>query len=364
MKIFYLPDLGEGLADAEIQEWYVKAGDTVEVDQPLVSMETAKAVVDVPAPFAGTVEKLFGAVGDTIDTDAALIGFIDEHATAKHEDKGTVVGNIETSNVILEEQVSISETTLTATPGKRALARRRGVTVDELTKNRRVNLQSIKKTASATDPLPEGYQRIPRVRRAMVNSMAHAHETIAAVTIVDDADIHAWHGKGDITLRVIRAIAHACSVEPIMHASFDAEHMAYHHNEHVNVGIAVDAPHGLFVPVLHNVDQKTDAELREQINQLKQHAKDKSFSPEALQGATISLSNFGMIAGRYGTPMIVAPMVSIVGIGKLRDNVIAIEGDIVIHKTMPISISLDHRAVTGGEATRFLGAMIHALEKP
>lgn len=362
MKIFRLPDLGEGLADAEIQEWYVKPGDIVEVDQPLVSMETAKAVVDVPAPFAGTVEKLFGESGDSINTDAPLIGFEGEEIEPR-KDQGTVVGNIETSDVVLTEQVTFRDSQNLSTPGIRALARRRGIALEQNAQHRRISSKQLKTLAKQAEKIPEGFERIPNVRRAMVMSMAHAHESIAAVTITDDADIQSWYGHDDITLRVIRAIAYACTVEPIMHASFNAEHLAFRLNEHVNIGIAVDAPHGLYVPVLQAVDKQTDKELREKINHLKQQAKNKSFTPEDLQGATISLSNFGMIAGRYGTPMIVPPMVAIVGIGKLRDTVVPVKGEVVIHKIMPISISLDHRAVTGGEATRFLGAMIEALEK-
>ena len=378
MKLFKLPDLGEGLPDAEIREWYIKAGDDITVDQPMVAMETAKALVDVPAPFSGKIEKLFGEVGDTIETGHALVGFEGEgDAELEKQDTGTVVGEIKSSNKILEE-IAIGITTqpaaqqqIRATPNVRAFARNVGIDINTITpKGERIMIQDIKDAmghptistvdapVTMTDP---NMQKLSNARRAMAMSMAKSHQEIVPVTIVDDADIYLWQGKHDITIRLIRALQTAVEQEPMLNISFDGPSMSYKLNEKINLGLAIDSPHGLFVPVLKDIQAKSDQELRQMINEFKQQAQSKSIRPDDLRGATIMLSNFGSLAGRYANPIIIQPMVAIIGIGKKRDSVVAHNGNAEIHPIIPISVSSDHRAVTGGEAARFLFAMISAL---
>ena len=367
MKLFKLPDLGEGLPDAQIREWYIKEGDTVAMDQPLVAMETAKALVDVPAPYAGVIEKLFGAVNDTINTGDPLIGFVDATATADTErkDTGTVVGNIEVSDTVIADDtfsVGMAGSHDAATPAARALARSRGVDLNNIhTQDGHVHVADVKNASKTTTKLAEGFEPLSAVRRAMILSMEKSHQEVVPVTITDDADIHAWYGKDNITIRIIRAIAQACAAEPMLNASFDGKHMAYKLNPAINIGLAVDTKHGLYVPVIHDAANKSDADIRALINQYKQQAETKSIAKDALHGATIILSNFGTIAGRYATPILLPPMTAIVGIGKLRDEVVAFKGEIVIHKVLPISLSVDHRAITGGEAARFLSGLITNL---
>lgn len=368
MKIFKLPDLGEGLPDAQIREWYIKEGDFVKVDQPLVAMETAKALVDVPSPYEGVIEKLFGAVDDMIRTGDPLISFIDTTSTsdAERKDTGTVVGNIEAGDkIVADDTFNVKNTTNynSPTPAVLALARRRGVDLTSLsTADGQIRMADIK-AASKTASVPfEGFEPLPAVRRAMILSMEKSHQEIVPVTITDDADIQAWYGQENITIRIIRAIAKACTAEPMLNAYFNGKQMTYKVNKTINIGLAVDTPHGLYVPVLHDVASLSDEAIRTLINQYKQQAETKSIPKEALQGATIMLSNFGTIAGRYATPIILPPMTAIVGIGQLRDDVVAFEGDIVIHKTLPLSLSVDHRAITGGEAARFLKKLIEHLK--
>ncbi len=374
MIIFKLPDLGEGLPDAIIREWYIKQGDVVKVDQPLVAMETAKALVDVPAPYAGTIEKLFGEVGDTIETGNPLIGFEGEGAAETKTDSGTVVGAIEQSGKIIQEtafgvsrQSSHSGTQrIKATPAVRALAKKLGVDLTTLTpQGARITAAEVRQAAHQSNPsdasLPEDMQALTPARRAMVMSMKKSQQEVVPVTLVDDADIHAWPAKTDTTLRLLRAIAAACQQEPMLNASFDGQHMAYRLNQAINVGIAVDTEHGLYVPVLKDIAKRDDNDLREQINQFKQQARDKSIAQADLHGATIMLSNFGAIAGRYASPIIVPPMVAIIGVGRSRDEVVAIDNKPAIHKMMPLSITVDHRLITGGEAARFLKTLITTL---
>ena len=201
------------------------------------------------------------------------------------------------------------------------------------------------------------------VRRAMVISMNESHKRVVPITLSDDADISAWDDKQDITVRLIRAVAAGCEAVPMLNATFDDEKLAYRLNPEINLGIAVDTPHGLYVPVLKNIAAQEDRQLREKINQFKQQAQEKSIQQADLHGATIILSNFGAFAGRYANPIIVPPMVAIIGIGKAREEVVPAAGKPAIHRIIPLSITVDHRLVTGGEAARFLKAMIDDLAK-
>lgn len=456
IKTFYLPDLGEGLPDATVVEWHVKEGDSIKLDAPLCSMETAKAVVDVPSPYTGKVTKLHGAAGDIIETGAALADFepdpnakqrAEAESTGHHhgpknsvgstaadnakkvvasddggeveqteqvrEDEGTVVGAMVSGNTVHVEQVS-SAGGVKAVPAVRALAKKLKV---DLTRVRPtgadgvVTLKDVKDAAAnGSAPLgaastgtpaasagrhlaPELPQPTPArtatslsgkpvrtappsqaasgqpeqlkgVRRNMARVMAEAHANVVPTTLVDDADLHAWIGKQDITARLIRAIVAACKAVPALNAWFDGKNLSRTLHPHVDIGIAVDTEDGLFVPALRNADMLDGNGVRAAIKRLRTQVEDRSIPSSELSGYTISLSNFGMFAGRYATPVVVPPTVAIVGAGKLSHDVVAVMGGIEVHKRMPISLTFDHRAATGGEAARFLKALLDDMALP
>ena len=373
MKIFKLPDLGEGLPDAIIREWHVKVGDEVKTDQSIVSMETAKALVDVPAPFDGKVEKLFGDVDDTIETGQALIGFEGEDETEETADAGTVVGAIEQSETVLKESatgVTPTKTTgarVKATPAVRTLAKQLGVDLATIkTNGERITADEVKQAAGsapkAATKKPNDMEVMSPVRKAMVLSMNQSHRTVVPVTLSDEVDISVWKGKENITIRIIRAIQHACEKEPMLNATFDGQHMAYRYNKMINLALAVDTPHGLYVPVLKDIATQSDEQLRQKINQFKQQAQDKTIAQDDLRGGTIIFSNFGAIAGRTANPVILPPMTAIVGVGRLYDGVVAVDGKPTVRPVLPLSVTVDHRAVTGGELARFLRAMMDSLK--
>lgn len=368
MDIFNLPDLGEGLPDAEIHAWFVKEGDTVTVDQPLVSMETAKAVVDVPSPQAGKIIKLFGNSGDVIKTGEPLVAFEADKPLA---DKGTVVGNLEESNIVTEDNFSIgsdnTQTRIKATPAVRMLAKKLGVdlnTVKGTGENQLVTKEDIERHAHKSTALPEGFEPLRGARRAMLASMVLSHQEIVPVSIFDEANIQSWEPGMDITVRLIRAIIHAVKVEPALNAWFDTNHAARKCFKSVNLGLAMDTAEGLFVPVIEHAETQSETDLRTTINAYKIDVQKRAIAPEKLKGATITLSNFGKFAGRHASPIIVPPQVAILGVGRLYQAVIAQDGKMEIGKVLPLSLSFDHRAVTGGEATRFLGAVMEDLQKP
>ncbi|KAB7768597.1 dihydrolipoamide acetyltransferase family protein [Xanthomonas maliensis] len=504
-KTFHLPDLGEGLPDATIVEWFVKEGDNVRLDEPLVSMETAKAVVDVPSPFSGTVVKLAGAAGDVIVTGAMLAQFAldasqpqradgqdtghghghaaaqastpstgqsaagptarvvasdnggeiaDAHAGAdaagERDDAGTVVGAMQTSNTVQSEQ-AIAVGGVRAMPVVRALARKLHVDLAQVRAtgpDGTVTLADVKQAAAAgtarpspgaqgapispaagrggpipareRGPISEGGganglaadgsdrpatatllspageaarradegntarstlsasgrpvrtqppgvavkgqpEQLKGVRRNMARVMADAHRKVVPTTLNDDADIHAWQPGNDVTVRLVRAIVRACQAVPALNAWFDGDALSRTLHSQVDVGIAVDTDEGLFVPALRNADMLDAHGIRESVNRLRQQVEQRSIAPSELSGYTISLSNFGMFAGRYATPVVVPPCVAIVAAGRARYQLTPVMGGVETHKVIPLSLTFDHRAATGGEAARFLRALIDDL---
>ena len=441
-KKFLLPDLGEGLPDATIVEWYVKEGDMIRLDENLVSMETAKAVVDVPSPVSGKVLKLAGGPGDVIVTGTMLAEFeIDpslpqraegqdtghhhgpSHAApepaaptpaaaakAEPEDAGTVVGAMQVGNAVVSE-AAVAVGGVKAVPAVRAMARKLGVDITRVRASGvdgTVSMDDVKRAAAdgsakpgatpaparAAAPVaatpaaapagrstlsqsgkpmrtqPPGVaatgqpEQLKGVRRNMARVMADAHAKVVPTTLCDDADLHAWIGKQDITTRLVRAIVTACKTVPALNAWFDGEALSRTMHPNVDIGIAVDTDDGLFVPALRNADMLDARGIREGINRLRAQVEARTLPASELSGYTISLSNFGMFAGRYATPVVVPPCVAIVGAGKLSHDVVAVMGGIEVHRRMPISLTFDHRACTGGEAARFLKALLDDMALP
>ncbi|MGH8458529.1 MAG: dihydrolipoamide acetyltransferase family protein [Nevskiales bacterium] len=365
MTIFRLPDLGEGLIEAEIREWHVKAGDTVRQDQPLVAVETDKAVVDIPSPQGGKLIKLHGKAGDIVPVGAPLVEF----EGGEDKDAGSVVGRIERSQAVVKEEATAAAAPgkgFRATPAVRALAHK-------------LNVDLTVVTPSGSDSMitAEDIQRVARVlaeagpleplrgpRRAMARSMALAHAEVATVTVTDDADLGDWQDGEDVTLRLIRAMVEAVKVEPGLNAWYDSQALGRRLLKKVHLGIAVDTPDGLFVPVLRDVASRDRASLRQGLENLKRDVRARTLPQEELRGYTITLSNYGVFGGRYSDPVIVPPCVAILGAGRIREQVVARDGQPAVRPVMPLSLSFDHRCVTGGEATRFLMAAIEDLQKP
>lgn len=367
MKIFKLPDLGEGLQEAEIVEWHVKAGDEVAVDQPLVSVETAKAIVEIPSPQAGRVEKLFAQAGQLVHVGAPLVGF---EGAAEDSDAGTVVGNVQVGREVKSEApAAIGASTrgpaIKATPAVRAMARQLNVELAMVTPSgpdgviTAADVQRVAKILSELGP-PE---ILRGVRRAMALNMALAQSEVAPATVIDDADIQAWQPGQDVTIRLVRALVAGCRASPGLNAWYEGHTMARRVLEKVDVGIAVDLPDGLFVPVLRDVANRDADDLRKGLDRMRADVAARKIPPEEMRGNTITLSNFGMLGGKYAAPVVVPPTVSILGAGRVHEQVVASDGKPAVHRILPLSLTFDHRVVTGGEAARFLSAAITDLEK-
>lgn len=366
MKYFKLPDLGEGLQEAEVVQWHVKAGDTVHADQLVVSVETAKAIVDIPAPYDGVVAKLFGGDGDVLHVGEPLMAFEGEG------DAGTVVGRLEGGGS-QDDQFFVGAAPSTrehmagkATPAVRQLARQLGVELNGLVGTGTDGLVSRADVERAAQLERDkfGGQRLRGVRRSMALNMAKSHAEVVPVTIFGDADLHRWAQARDPLIRLGKAMAEACKVEPVLNSWFDGKSLSIKQHDTLNLGIAVDTPDGLFVPVLRDVGNRTAADLKEGMSRLRADVKARSIPPQEMMGATITLSNFGTLFGRYANPIVVPPQVAIIGAGGIREEPVAMNGEVVVHPILPLSLTFDHRAVTGGEAARFFKALVDELEKP
>ena len=470
-KTFNLPDLGEGLPDATIVEWFVKEGDVIRLDEPLVSMETAKAVVELPSPVSGKVLALAGAAGDIVVTGDMLVRFQPDPSlpqraegqdtghhhgsgdagndarkpagskpdavagdtggevptgnapspaeggtgdeSGERDDAGTVVGAMQSSNTVHAEQ-ALGSGGVRAMPAVRATARKLKVDLSRVRAtgaDGTVTMADVKQAAAdgsagmasagssggnaAPAPASQGQaaatptgertrtqlsaagqpmrtrppgesasgqpEQLKGVRRNMARVMADAHAKVVPTTLSDDAEIHAWEPGTDVTVRLIRAIGSACRAVPAMNAWFDGDKLVRTLHRHVDVGIAMDTDDGLFVPVLRNADILDARGVREGVDRLRAQVQDRSIAASELGGYTISLSNFGMFAGRYATPVVVPPCVSIVAAGRARHQVMPVMGGFESRKVIPLSVTFDHRACTGGEAARFLKALIDDL---
>jgi pyruvate dehydrogenase E2 component (dihydrolipoamide acetyltransferase) len=413
MTVFKLPDLGEGLSEAEVLRWHVQVGDRIEVDAPMLAVETAKAVVEVPSPVSGTITALHAKAGDRIEIGAPLVEFALDAGSAaspaqqaadsaaevvaaeESADSGTVVGHMPSSadeypgSRAFESTPASTSARARAVPAARALARSLGVGLESLSGSGRGGLITVEdvmqragpgrdgpgRAATRAEaaapaplqPLPEWtteVQPLRSLRRAMAQSMSASRDSVAACTVFDDADLHRWGGAGDYSARVLRAILAGVRAEPGLNAWYDAASESRILIREIDVGLAVDTPDGLIVPVLRHVESLAAAPLRAELDRLKRAARDRTVQPAELRNFTFMLSNFGTLAGRYATPVVVPPAVAILGTGRVRQDVLAAEGRFEIHARMPLSLSFDHRVVTGGEAVRFLGAVIGDLEQP
>lgn len=364
MRQFTLPDLGEGLEEAEIVAWYVNEGDHVVTDQPLVSVETDKAVVEIPSPSSGRIAHLFGGKGDIVKVGAPLVEFAEEAG----QDTGTIVGELGTGEpapaaAIPSAQTAVRE--LQVMPAVRALARKLGVALDLVEGTgpsgsiTRTDVERAATGISHTGPA----EPLRGLRRAMAQRMTVSHAEIVPATVTDDADIEDWPQGEDVTIRLVRAITAACKSQPSLNAWYDSRAGERRLFERIDLGIAVDTEGGLIVPVLRNVAERSVSDLRRGLDRLRADAIARAIPPEELRGATITLSNFGMMGGRFANLIIVPPQTAIIGAGRISQRVVPHRGQPAVRRTLPLSLTFDHRVVTGGEAARFLVALKSDLER-
>ncbi len=364
MSRFSLPDLGEGLQEAEIVAWHVAEGDHVVADQPLVSVETEKAVVEVPSPRSGRIARLLAKPHDRVKVGAPIVEFEE----GSHPDAGTVVGELspEPRAHAIQPTSPLGPAAGVASPAVRALARQRGVDLAGVTGHGpagAVTREDVEAIAAAA-VRAAGSETLQGVRRTMAINMARAHAEVVPATLFEEADVEAWwSAAADVTVRLVRAIAAGCAAVPRLNAWFDGRAMVLRVLQQIDLGIAVDTEDGLIVPVLRDIGNREPSQLRRDLDALKSAVRARSVALGDLKNPTITLSNFGTIAGRQAALVVVPPQVAIIGAGRIAPQAVpAHKGPAFRHK-LPLSLTFDHRAATGGEAARFLRAMIEDLQR-
>jgi len=403
-KTFQFPDVGEGIAEGEIVKWRVSEGDIVKEDQALIDVETDKAVVTLPSPFSGKILSLNGKPGDiiavgtalvTIDTGVDIASGISPEKRNK-KDAGSVVGVLEESDeeFILPVHKKTSPKKgaqdIRAIPSVRMRAKALGVDLNTIRGSGpegRITREDVEKAVDQETPVsPEvstslgPVERVPfrGVRRRGARRVLESTQKVAAVTFVDDADItdleKVRSNKKDLAEEkgfnltylpfIIKSVVAGLKTFPFLNATLDEKREEIVLKKYYNIGIAVDTPEGLMVFVIKDADQKSILDLAKVIATLTEKASTRTIALSELKGGSFTLTNYGVIGGIYGTPIINYPEVGILGLGKIEDKAVVRAGEIVIRKILPLSLTFDHRVIYGSEAARFMNTLIAHLEDP
>ncbi len=348
---FCLPDLGEGLTEAEVVAWHVQVGEHVVADQPVVAVETDKAIVEIPAPHPGRIAKLVVDVGERIRVGDVLFTYTGE--ASEQSASTSVVGELEQS----ARPPASASPTLKASPRARQRAQELGVALDHVTPSGPGGvIQASDVEAAAGRPQLRG------VRRAMAERMTQADARVVRATITGEADVSRWPDGTRPILRLIRAISRACEAQPLLNARFDDTAFKLSLQSEVNLGLAMESADGLFVPVLRDVTQAEPDAIAADLDKLKTAVANRTIASTDLRGQTITLSNFGAVGGLYADMVVVPPQVAIVGAGRAYSRLAMIDGQPGERRLLPLSITFDHRVVTGIEASEFLLALTRDLE--
>ncbi|HEY5890806.1 MAG TPA: dihydrolipoamide acetyltransferase family protein [Acidimicrobiia bacterium] len=417
-KEFRLPDIGEGLAEAEIVRWLVAVGDVVKADQPIVEVETDKAVVEIPTPFAGSVLELGGDEGDVIEVGSMLvvIGEAGETQpelveplapeTTRSSSAAPIVGSLSEEAEMLRPRAEAdfpSGSGVKALPVVRKLARDNGVDLealagsgpdDRITREdvQRVIDSRAEETRPAESPPVEAPapsaphedtpapatsvdepQKMSRLRRTIADNMSKSWAEIPHVTTFDDVDAtrlletraalsHRHEIKLPLEALVVKAVLPALDEFPEFNATISGDELIYHTSR--DVGIAVDTPDGLLVAVIRDASSKSVLDLATEVVRLGEGARARTLTMEELTGQTFTISNIGAVGGGHGTPIVPYGTTAILSVGRAKERPIVDNGDLVIAPVMPLSLSYDHRVIDGGTGRRFMALLMENLEEP
>ena len=406
---FKFPDIGEGLTEGEIVRWLVKEGDEIKEGQPLVEVETDKALAEIPSPRTGMILKILAKEKEIVKVGQVIVIFGEKGETLAAPPPRPsvgVVGELEEAPeeipavAVKAEPVRpalVSEHAL-ATPAVRTLAKELGVDINKVNgtgPEGRVLEKDVRQVAEGKEkPVEEvkrpvkvkkydlyGYvERIPLrgVRRSIAKAMVKSKYTAPHVTTMDEADVtelwkirekekKAAEKKGiklTILPFIIKAVLAGLVEHPYLNATLDDENEEIILKKYFNIGFATDTPEGLMVPVVKNAKDKSILQLAEELTQLAEKARNRTIDLADLKGGTFTITNYGALGGIYGTPIINHPEVAILGVGKIKDTPVVRDEKIEIRKILYLALSFDHRVVDGGEAARFLNTIIARLEDP
>ncbi len=410
--VFRFPDIGEGITEGKIIEWYVKKGQKISSGDPVVKMETDKVVTDIPSPRSGIVSATYGSEGDVINVDDTLIeieieGVEGAEAQAIAQEKPTpasekpvaekgfgVVGTIEVAGdgaflpAGTEGLTSTPEAPTVdkpkkalATPVARAMAKDLGIEINQVKGSGptgRVMKSDIKSFHTAqpsigrlSEPVDDHQVNIiplTQIRKTIARKMAVSKQTAAHMTIMEEVEVSeliklrrdqktAFEDQGlKLTYLpfILKAVAAGLKSYPMLNSELDLERDRLLQKKYYHIGIAVDTEDGLVVPVIRNVDRKSIADLATELGEIAEKASERKLTLDDFKDGTFTVTNYGSIGGTFGVPVINYPQAAILGVGRIMEKPVVNSGSIEIGNIMPLSMSVDHRIVDGGEATRFL----------
>jgi pyruvate/2-oxoglutarate dehydrogenase complex dihydrolipoamide acyltransferase (E2) component len=394
-RVFALPDLGEGLEEATITAWLVKEGDPVSLNQPIVEVETAKATVEIPSPFAGTIDRLHGQLGETVNVGAPLVTF-------EVEDDGVAV-----------EEEDAGPATVPATPAVRRRAKELGVELGGIAGSGpggRITHQDVDRAARSGTPVAaevrapaeegraspregmapavEQEQRagaralwtmmmptdaevrpISMIRRTIAENLTRVVREVPQVTTfrtLDSTALETFRREAGLSPLpiVVRALADVCKEHRSINASYMAEQGEVWLHRRVHVGIATDTERGLLVPVVRDVGDLTLGEVAAEIQRLASAARDGSIRIEEMTGGTITVTNTGSYGSEFGTPIINRAQAAILGLGAIAPRALVVDGEVVARPACTLSLTFDHRLLDGATAGRAFGDLVAALSSP
>jgi len=416
---FNFPDLGEGLEEGTILEWYVKEGDSVKVGDSIVQMETDKVVADIPSPKNGTIVARHGSVGDVIHVGAPLVkielensagervGADEKPATqpiSEQEEGAAVVGTMELAgeNALLaasdegsseKERIQSESRKVLATPVARAMAKEMGIDINEVTgsgPSGRVKREDIQNFDLQSAPVTyrdksvdssEGdvtYLPLTQIRKTIAKNMLHSKHNAAHMSVFEEVEITGLmqliakykpkYADREVKLTylpfIVKSVAQALKHHPQLNSQIDSENNRMIIRNRYHIAIAVDAPDGLVVPVIRDADRLSIFQIAVQIGELASKARARKLTLKDMKEGSFSITSFGSIGGIFATPVINYPQAGILGIGRIMRTPIVREDEIVIGNIMPLSLTVDHRIVDGGETTRFLKRLMEYLTDP
>ncbi|HEY7582292.1 MAG TPA: dihydrolipoamide acetyltransferase family protein [Acidimicrobiia bacterium] len=421
-KEFRLPDIGEGLTEAEIVRWLIAVGEPVKVDQPVVEVETDKAVVEIPSPYGGIVLHHGAGEGETLpvgeilvvvgeegetwtatadpETEAWLDQVEEEMATdegmpeAPKDSAAPIVGRISEEAIDLgAHRVEKALGATKALPLVRKLAKDLGVDLGKVKgsgADGRITREDVVAAAEATAggavELPEapGLPALPvnrqgerrpmsKMRRTIASNMKRSWSEIPHVTTFDEVPaarllaarqaLESRHSvKIPLEALIIKAVLPALAQFPEFNASIDGDDLVVY--SHYDIGVAVDTADGLLVAVVKAADTRTLLETAADVRRLAEASKSRKLSPDEVTGQTFTISNIGAIGGGYGTPIIPPGTTAILSIGRAADRAVADSGKVAVAPMMPLSLSYDHRVIDGGQGRRFMAVVLENLSEP
>ncbi|WP_420613725.1 dihydrolipoamide acetyltransferase family protein [Candidatus Spongiisocius sp.] len=385
--VFDLPDIGDGLTEADIVRWHVPVGGPVEADQVLVDVETAKAVVEIPAPAGGTVLHHGAREGETLAVGAvlAVIGRAGEVWPDGDQPGEVATASQRSSSPVGDDRAGgqpSGDAPVKALPVVRRLAREHGIDLSSVRGTGPGGRITRDDVMAAVDggppdgdvaPIAGERVRLSMLRRTIAGHMTASWREIPHVTVFHDADatrllagrraLAARHGRSiPMEALVIRALVPVLEEFRVFNATLDGDELVFHPS--LDVGIAVDTDEGLLVPVIRQSEKLGLMELAATIADLGVRGKARSLGPDDLTGATFTVSNIGALGGARGTPIVPLGTTAILAIGRATDTPVVRDGAVTVAPMMPLSLGFDHRAIDGGLGQRFLNRLVENLEEP